>query len=492
VAKRQQKPARREYLPDRFITMLAQGIHGYGAESPQVQFQLTQLILSASKKTRQHKDIEGATAISYQELYKRFGRGKFKQINQRLNIFESTPNWWHSKGFTKGYWLTDPVIEIKKKFLDSKPKQSSFVYEDGSVMHNIPQAIAAKSFSGHTAKNKGQIEALTPVNADNLRMYARALQKYLDHMATGAGHTPDMFTSPHPAMIERYRDRLERSQMILHYLMTDVGQNKYLPHRYEEGSTGRLHTIGSVSLQNSPREVRQAAMQGCWDYDFENCHYQIFSHLAHKAGCDPVAIDDYLKRKKQIREQLTADIGADIGSIKQCLIALIYGAENSAYWDAAIPRVLGKRVKKFESHPIIQGIRADLEQCTDSVISNYPVSRVNKITNDMGLTIHTSAGDKSVLAHILQGMEARMLQVCRLKLGNKIVLLQHDGFATTTKVSIPPLKKAIYEATGIRMQISEELLQTPAHLIAEIPKRQLPYQPYESSTYPLNRLPNAS
>ena len=78
MAKRQKTPARREYLLNRFIDMLAQGIDGYGAESPQVQFHLAQLILSASKKTRQHKNIDGAVAITYQELEKRFGRGKFK------------------------------------------------------------------------------------------------------------------------------------------------------------------------------------------------------------------------------------------------------------------------------------------------------------------------------------------------------------------------------------------------------------------------------
>ena len=127
-----------------------------------------------------------------------------------------------------------------------------------------------------------------------------------------------------------------------------------IPLLYQQKSTGRLTEV-LYAVQNTEREVLSAALTGFWDYDLQNAHYSILSSLAKQFGRATPVVDEYLRNKKQIRADLAKDCDADVDKIKECLIAILYGASLSANLDyARIPGVLGvPATKLFIAHPFV-------------------------------------------------------------------------------------------------------------------------------------------
>ena len=69
-----------------------------------------------------------------------------------------------------------------------------------------------------------------------------------------------------------------------------------------------------------------------------------------------------------------------------------------------------------------------------------------------------------ILAHLLQGIEAKMLGAVRQIYGDKILLLQHDGFASLVKLDTGKMEQAILTATGYKMAIEESRIALDAGL----------------------------
>ena len=67
-----------------------------------------------------------------------------------------------------------------------------------------------------------------------------------------------------------------------------------------------------------------------------------------------------------------------------------------------------------------------------------------------------------LLAHLLQGAEAALLRSLVVEFGPSMVLLQHDGFASQSRLDVPALEESMYRQTGFRMQVSEQRLMLPA------------------------------
>jgi len=73
-----------------------------------------------------------------------------------------------------------------------------------------------------------------------------------------------------------------------------------------------------------------AALDGHWDYDLSNAHFSILSAWAKRLGKNTPVVDDYLRNKKAFRTEIAALCDSPIDLIKECLIALLYGAPLSS------------------------------------------------------------------------------------------------------------------------------------------------------------------
>lgn len=454
---------RDDYAPEALIKMLRRGIRGYGKLSDKHQQRLARHIWLHGLWYKRHKHPEWGDymSISYQELEKDFGRGGFNAINKDLNLFEVTPNWYSDKSLTRGYKLSPTVQEIKERYLKPrKRKLTSLIDSQGRVLRTLPQPVAAKTKNSNdqevTATAWANAKPLNkiPVDMDTLR----SLYTDLNHMRQEG--TEDMFAQ---AQQEDIAYIIEAVSQLLVMAQTDVAGQGYIMHRYAEAKSGRLYAKG-VSLQTTPRLIRQAALHGLYEYDFENCHYSIFSQLAARYGFEAEGIAHYLDNKREVREQIAREVGISLEQVKMCLLAIMYGARANTWHENAIPNEIGPiNANSLYQHPVFKAIAQDIREGRRVILDNWPTRR-STLLNDIGKRIKKSEPPERKLAHLLQGIEAKALRAVIEAMPHDVLLLMHDGFVTNRRINIRDMERVVREETGYRLSLAGEKITLPPDL----------------------------
>ena len=263
--------------------------------------------------------------------------------------------------------------------------------------------------------------------------------------------------------LERYRNEMYQ---FYSWVVSDVGQGQYIPQRYRESASGRLYSFGYANLQNAPKVIRHCLLAGQYDYDIENCHFTLFSQLAEKYGFITEGINEYILKKHEIRKSLADALGmTDIDLIKKSLVSIIYGSKETVYYKAAIPKYLGsQRAKLFYSMPIVKAIIKDVRIGSKIILDNQHSNQRGNIKNVLGKNIDANLEPRYLIAHLLQGLEAKMLLIARRLFAVKITLLQHDGFTCIGPIDRQLLEETIKKETGYTVEYSEEKLKAPIEL----------------------------
>jgi hypothetical protein len=269
-----------------------------------------------------------------------------------------------------------------------------------------------------------------------------------------------LFSSGNHKDIDTLTDRLGRLMDGAHPQDGQIG----IIHRYEEAAAGRLYAQG-VNLQNSRSEIKEVILAGHWEYDISNCHYTILQQMAAGTGTRLPHVTNYLENKRQVREQIMSDIGISKDQAKTCLIALIYGSTLSEWEGAAVPKAIGiDAANILYKHPVYRWLRSDVGKARRKVIASWPRSRL-RLENLMGKWISEEESHREILAHLLQGVEAKMLEVVRLLYPEQqIQLMQHDGFTSNVRLDVLAMEAAILEQTGYRIELEEKRLDVPINL----------------------------
>ncbi len=417
------------------------------------------MIMQAPSKFRQHEHYEGWASFSYQGLEKKFGRGKFKEINDRLGIFHvhkddiGRDEWSAKGGFTKAYQLTDKVTDLRGKFLEGVTRRTTdMLTEDGNIQRTLPkQAVEAKGHDGHTKVGwRVRVKTAIPVNEAMLKKLLLAVEGHMYGREYGVTQAALFHPVPDPVYLKELRDEC---RMVLQISRNRIQQGIFI-HRYHQTASGRLYAR-DVNLQNAYRPVRQAALHGCFDYDIENCHYSILEQMAAKYGHQCQVIKHYLSNKNQVRQSLATEFGLTIDQAKTALIALVYGARFSMRTKDALPKILGSEeiAKWVYVHPQFQAIRTDVAKARSAILAAQQVFR-GSISNCRGMTISTAESDpRQQLAHLLQGVESVALEAAHRLYPDQIVLLQHDGFTSTARLDNKAIEEAMFHATGYRLEM---------------------------------------
>jgi hypothetical protein len=442
---------RDDAIPAEFIKLLRKLRPELKAEPIKVQQALAYLAWVSPMRSRAHNELEGYISIPYQELSSLFGRSAFKALNERVRLFNVTPNWSKERGVTRGYRLQDDLELPVRKYLDAwwrrgRKIERTLIGLDGNILHSIPQAIASKDMNGVTAKawNRAAVKNLVPVDVLRLRQYRRQLKRMIDEPQA------DLFIRGN---VSDYQYRLDMMGHIMDRAREQDGQQCVIQ-RYEESGSGRLYGK-NITLQTVPKSIKEVALHGLWEYDFANCHYSILYQLAARLGIECKAIGNYLKNKRQVRQQIVTDVGINVDQAKTCLISLIYGARFSRRDEDAIPVAVGKKAAlRLYQHPLFQALKEDVTRARNGIIRKWPRSRL-RLKNAYGKWIPEKENPLRILAHLLQGIEASMLEAVRKLYPHEILLLQHDGFASAVRLDIARMEQSIHEATGYRMQIEE-------------------------------------
>lgn len=457
-----------ELVPEDYLVYLQKHIPGFAAESHAHQWALARMAWHGSHKVRRHSHFEGAMSFSYQELAASFGRSGFKAVNDRVKFFRLSSNYSMLDGYTKGYWLSDLVATVHANYMRRYWKTlTELLWVRGNKLvpaKSLPDAVASTDTNGKavsTAMWKGAKSLnLVPVDIDSLTSLRKWLATVLDLYESGA--TPaqeDLLLGPYPDR-EHVARLHEATVKILRHATTNLAGRGQINQRYAIAPSGRLYARG-VSLQAAHTLIKQAALHGLWEYDFSNCHFALVSQMSAQAGYRCKAIEHYMANKQATREAISKAAGITIDQVKEALLATMYGARESTREKDAIPEAIGKEAAlRLYAVPEFQRLKADITTARALILKNWKQRTANgRLANACGKAIPAKAPATQRLAHLVQGAEAKALMVAVNMHPDHIVLLQHDGFTSTTRLDPRAIEQAVFQELGYRLELEEERLQ---------------------------------
>jgi hypothetical protein len=482
------------FVPLCKMTHLQAEITGFADESDRIQKGFTLLLwINSQSKRYKHKSVKGAFFLTFEKRNKIFGSGKkFKTANDKIKMFDDSKGWKHHKFVggesqeyqnkeTKAYIITEigrnafssyqcKEIEYGENFMNMMT---------GTIIRTAPKnAIKSKDSKGKTVKTKMKIPGKVAINIDAIIQAFQYLKQVRDSRLHGSQMPNDNWLGgvfkkwkslPVDEVDEWLEYRINQLTGLCVLAHSTVAERGFIYQRYEEAQSGRLYSADStITLQNVAREVRAVALRGHgWDHDFENCHYALFADLAEYHGVECQSIRLYLTNKKTIRDNLAKEIDVDVSKIKEALISLIYGSQDKVYWKAALPGIMGrdKAEELYKTKTYIE-LRSDIDAGTTAIIDNC--SRSNgKLKNAMGKCLSVVVLDKNEkekplpvskqLAHILQGLEAKLLNIVGETNPGKLTVLMHDGFLTKEKLDTDRIVQEIAKQTLSTMGVKIEM-----------------------------------
>lgn len=226
--------------------------------------------------------------------------------------------------------------------------------------------------------------------------------------------------------------------------------------QYEEKSTGRLCVIGTANLQTTKREIRNLLLSNMnyYDYDFENCHYNIFEQTLKKYGADMSEYQtmiNYNRNKKEFRKQLMEYCGISEDKVKSVFISLVCG-DSGGYYSKTFRKILTKdEIAKINKYPSFKQLKAETMKGAKFLIEKMTGSD-GILKNAIGKVFDKKSW-KQRISFILQGFERQMLDVILEEYWESIILLMHDGFVSTKILDIPRIENIIEQKTGYKMKL---------------------------------------
>lgn len=458
---------REDVVPEEFLLHLQAVIPHFSAERLKDQCKLAHMIWLGRLKRRQHLVFDGAISFHHRELDESFGRRNFESINERIGLFKVSTNWdagldlGSPLGYTKAYWLSAAVENARRSYLcrSSLPTVTRLRMMDGHVMKSLPKAVRSKDMLDVTTTAWKHAVGIGRVKVDltMLRQLSSWLVGYRDHpirrqdwrWGVGLDNTTDY---PSQILLQRL---IDATAQIVEMSQTDVAGYGVCPHWYEQAQSGRLYAKG-INLQSSPTLIKQAALAGLWEYDFSNCHFDILMQMAARHGHACIAIAGYLAKKKETRQTISTQAGISKAEAKTCLLAILYGARTTERSGNAIPLEIGvDRARKLFKVPLFIGIAKDVAAARKAILVGFKRDRNGGITNEFGNAIAGKATAIKRLAHLIQGVEAKALQVALTLYPGEIQLLQHDGFVSRVRLDSVAISDAVFESTKYRLQMEE-------------------------------------
>lgn len=497
-------------IPRQLLDLLEEHIPGFREEK--YAFEIAWLLWCGVDPARKHRGYEGAFWMHTDEIRPLFGEvGNFLDANRRdkcryfqvlrhLNGTQSPED-----SYTNGY-QPQPWMQKALDLVINSTEPVDYIDRSRRAQRVPRSPISSQDTHGHAVVRwKGvKVPALIPVSVKNLELLAirweqvlalRSDRREFESVLDGFG------------LKERGVQRALQQTKVLIAQAKGKRNPGMLPVRYVLHETGRLYAEG-LNLQSCKREIRQAALTGCWDVDISTCHFTIMAQMARKFGLSCPSVEEYVARKKAYREQIARDLKVSVADAKRLINAVGYGARQSSSPRTAISQMIGPdKATAFFAHPLYLGLKDDIVRATKVILTEHPVKSDSLINlANRAIPRKTDKGEdvkpSSLMAHLLQGVEAAALEAAVRACSSKVLLLQHDGFTATEPVNPALLTAAVEAETGYHLNFEVEQIQmpleglgTPESLFNEKFKNPLeanihaglePFWPISSGTIPLS------
>lgn len=400
----------------------------------------------------------------------------FHQLNDALGWFDMVEGAKTVQHIAQAWQLTgraaDLVIEYFTLAHASRAGDcAGLITPDGSTYRMPADAIRSRTNTGGDTKHpRRAMQSAVEIDGDSLHAFHKAGEAWLlgDPCPSGfewAHEAWDAIRSDRGPNGGERRARLRvesaivQASALLHIAKSSSVPGYVLPMTYCEYPTGRLFAEGAHNLQTCQREVRRAALRGCWDVDVSNCHWALVQQMAARIGLDTPAISHYLDNKKAMRSAVAMAGGVSIADAKQVLIGLIYGMNLQATEQdrrkAIIDAVGADAAARLRTFPPLLGLYREVKHLRGAILADYEqrTTRRHCIVNDAGNAIALTATPAEKLAHVLQGAEAAILRAVIKEHGPSIRLLAHDGWVLSHMPEKATMQAMIEAATGYRVEL---------------------------------------
>ena len=453
-------------IPKDFLTHLQSRVPHFTTVAPHIQMALAGMLWCCGSKRRQHTHNDGALSFHYTELNEWFGRCNFKNINDIVRLFDYE-EYWRFRGYavykeqsTKAYFLSELAESVRDEYFNLHWSTATPLLIKAHIqLKTIPPAVASKDLKGDTTTAWRGAKGLNrvPVNLACLERLRAWLEYWLIEFTEGRAPRDIVHTLGNELSLKRL---VETTVQVIRLSTTSVTERGVLIQRYVESISGRLFAQ-DVNLQNCPRIIRHGALAGSFDYDIENCHFAIAQQMAAKSNYQCSAINDYLANKEFYRTQIAKLAQITYEDTKTCLLALMYGARRSSWHENAIPECIGKAgAERLFKVDLFNQIAADINQARKVILAGIKLNQRGFLVNDFGKSINAAEHKPAQrLAHLIQGVEAKALKAAIDLYPENILLIQHDGFSSNKKLSAQAIADAMFDATGYRFEIKEEVIE---------------------------------
>ena len=383
------------YVKD--IEFLKHHLVGFDKERKDVQEKICKLLFHGHRK---HNLDPTAYVLNKEFITKHVGMkmDTFYRINEKYELFEFEK--YYQRGSARKMWTTQKYKTLLKDLCKSKTKQVMTVGGKSGRIRNIPESLPKSDFitvGGMKVKSK-------------LELDMDALEHYMD-------------TCENPSKLERAR--------ALYLFASDVRTGEgVLVQDFKVGSTGRV-TGRSYSLQYVDRDIRDAALNGMYDYDLVNCHYAILA----QNGLFP-AIQHYVDNAKEVRESLAEQFGITYDQAKQLMIALGNGAGRGK--KGPIAKIIGEGyVDSFFQIPLVKSIHQEALESVNTIYTpNSPFApKISLYSAHQYVT--------PIEAMILEGLTD----------GEVVTLPMFDGFISPNALDTDELEAMMPERFNVRTKI---------------------------------------
>lgn len=409
-------------------------------------------IMSGSA-VRHKLSIAGMDTFSFPSarLKRWFGNGGFRKINDHLGLIAVGGNYGYADiTHTREYWVSPQgaaFLESCRQIAVQGDYTGSLYQPNGRRIRTRQNGIQSTDDQGKQAVSDARIRWTIPINLE----------------ATEAA----LNTGLRPLFPDTNSKRLESMEMQLRLVhicaMNDNAGRGLLPQVYREDRSGRLNSLGGISIQNIHRELRPIILAGTHEYDFENCHWRI---LHQKAGIESPAIERYTQNCRQIRQNIADRTEISYGAAKQALLSLLFGAtQGKSIRYTSLPKLLGQdKADRLYADPDWIALRGAVIESRAAMIAQAKVyvgggHRAGKTINVRGKG--RKGKPAKILAHLLQGWEAELLHLVLRRHGDNTILLQHDGWGMRTYVHPADIEALIEDRTGLIMPIIHKLMIPP-------------------------------
>jgi hypothetical protein len=219
---------------------------------------------------------------------------------------------------------------------------------------------------------------------------------------------------------------------------------------YKDQSNRLWHPLQSVKKEHKKRALESNGF--VYHYDIECCAPSLILQYAHHCGLEEYlpTIRNYIKNRKEIREELAIEAELSEKQVKVLINALFCGARLGKNSDFALSRLVNndKAVIEFlQQHPFIVELKKEIAICWDFIKSTLERRRSAK-----GRLLPINSKEKW---SIYFSLERRVLNEVAKYLRNKNIghFLEHDGWSAVKDLDLVELTSVIKSTTGFNINI---------------------------------------